>query len=328
MSYTSRMRRPLVVTATLAALLFITPLPTLAASKATFFGPIVPAECSCTNQKVEGTDMTITTAPDYGCVLQVLQNVINFAVSLSIILLTIYLVIAAFGLLTSGGKPDALTAAKTRILNVVIGLAVILTSWLIVDFVMKTLYNDAEFGPWNGILAAEGSADRCIVAREASGLTTGIIEILSGSSEGVGTTASGGVPGAKSGAVYSDAQARNVLKAGGVEIIIVDSSRALTNTRADTINQALEVKKACGCRVVVTSTTGGNHSTSGTFTHRAGYKIDLDDNAGLDRFLSGLAYAGIRNGDKAKLYKDRCGNVYAREATHWDIAVTNGVCKL
>lgn len=327
------MRRSFAIAGIFAVILLISPLGAQAQSKATFFGPIVPEECNCENQTVEGTDQKITTAPDYGCVLQVLQNVINFAVSLSTILLTIYLVIAAFGLLTSGGKSDALTAAKTRILNVVIGLAVLLTSWLIIDFVMKTLYDPTTtggtvaFGPWNGILVSGGN-DRCIVSRESSALTTGIVEIVTGTTP-VGPVAGGSTPGASSGAVYSDAQAKSALRAAGVNITIVDSSRALSNTRADTINQAIEIKRACGCTVNVTSTTGGNHGTRGVYTHRAGYKIDLDDNVvALNRFLSSLEYTGIRPKDKAKLYKDRCGNVYARESTHWDIAVTKGVCKL
>ena len=96
------------------------------AANATFFGPIVPAECHCDNQAVQGGSGSVTSAPDYGCVLQVIQNIINFGVTLATILFTIYLVITGFAFMTSGGSPQARSSARTRFLNVFVGLAVLL----------------------------------------------------------------------------------------------------------------------------------------------------------------------------------------------------------
>ena len=49
------------------------------AAEATFFGPIVPPECNC---DAEG----ILSAPDWGCVLQTIQNTINFTISIAVII--------------------------------------------------------------------------------------------------------------------------------------------------------------------------------------------------------------------------------------------------
>lgn len=177
------------------------------ASSATFFGPIVPQECHCENQpNPDPNGAPLTTAPDYGCVLQVIQNLINFAVSFSIILFVIYLAIGGFRLVTSGGSSEARSQAKQRLLNVIVGLSVLLCSWLIVDFVMKTLYNPGttnsegtKFGPWNSILAgnADPNVDRCIVAKLPNPIANGAVSanlqpISSGSGDGSGTGAATG----------------------------------------------------------------------------------------------------------------------------------------
>lgn len=167
----------------------ISPTPTYATS-ATFFGPIVPAACHCDNQ-MNPAGGTITTAPDFGCVLDTLHNAMNFGVTLATILFTIYLVITGFSFMTSGGSPGAVSKAKDRFTNVFVGLAVLLCAWLIVDFVMKTVYDQGKFGPWNAILAGQTEANRCIVVRTPSPLTNG--QIISGNPTGVSST--GGVGG-------------------------------------------------------------------------------------------------------------------------------------
>lgn len=171
----------------LVSLLFtLAVVPSVAYAQSAFFGPgnpIVPEECQCRNQpNPEGGD-PITTAPDFGCVLQVVQNLLNAIYYFAIILIVLYIVYIGFQYLSasfSGNSPGNISAAKTRIVNVVVGLVVILASWLIVDFVMKTLYDGAEFGPWNRILSDAESANRCIVANRPDGLISGTLDIISG----------------------------------------------------------------------------------------------------------------------------------------------------
>lgn len=175
------------------------------AASVDFFGPIVPAACHC--DQVTGPGGTSDSAPQYGCVLQVIQNVIRFAVSLGIVIATLALVYAGFVWMTSRGKPEQISQGRNLLINVFIGLAVLLGAWLLVDFVMKTLYREpTEFGPWNSILAANGdSAAVCIAPQKSLELSAGSAKLYTndlssgaggsspaGTSNGTGGTVSGG----------------------------------------------------------------------------------------------------------------------------------------
>ncbi|MDB4992341.1 MAG: hypothetical protein JWL75_586, partial [Parcubacteria group bacterium] len=188
-----------------AAVLLLMPLATFAQSKPTFLiKPIVPAECRCDNQKNASDGTTLTTAPDFGCVMQVVQNSINHGVSLAGIIFTIYIVIAGFAFVTARDSSEAISKAKTRITNVFIGLIVLLLAWLLVDYIMKTVYdsNSTFFGPWNTILAEKpDGSDRCIVAKNPSilatkadpsaGLTSAGPDGTGGANDGSGSAAGG-----------------------------------------------------------------------------------------------------------------------------------------
>jgi hypothetical protein len=186
------MKRIAAVGAFFVVLLLAMPMQTQASIKPTFLGPIVPQECHCDNQ-TDPRGGTITTAPDFGCVMQTFQNTVNFGVTFGIILFTIYLVIAGFSFIMSGGSSESRSKAKTRLTNVIIGIAVALLAWLIVDYVMKTLYDpSSSFGPWNSILAGKADkSDRCIVAHNSDALSN-TIATLTGVTPG---TASGPAAG-------------------------------------------------------------------------------------------------------------------------------------
>lgn len=151
-----------------------------AASAALFTGPIIPQSGSC---------VCAGSAPDWGCVLQVLQNVINFAVFLGVILCVVWIAYGGFSMMVSGGSVEARSMAKTRLLNAVVGIVVILCSWIIVDFVMKTIYEpnsvfDGQvFGPWNSILAPEEDS-YCIIPTTPQAITSGTVGILLGNPTG------------------------------------------------------------------------------------------------------------------------------------------------
>jgi len=120
-----------------------------------FFGPIIPqdAKAYCAG-----------SAFDWGGVLQVSQNVLNVIDSVAVLAVVFFFAWAGFTLITSGANPAGRTQAKNRMLNAMLGLVLILGSWLIVDTIMKVLYNPSTtfngttFGPWNKILAGDPSA--------------------------------------------------------------------------------------------------------------------------------------------------------------------------
>ncbi|MES2225181.1 MAG: pilin [Patescibacteria group bacterium] len=187
-----------VACASFALLLQLAPVPVYAATTGLFgpTNPIVPAECSCEKQKAPDGKSLITTAPAYGCVLQTLQNVVNDGISIAIVICVLWLALAGALFLMSAGNPGMREQGKTRIMNAVIGLVVILAAWLIVDFVMKTLYNEkSDFGPWNSILASKSDTDKCVVATNPTSIASGTLSILQSVTPGTssGPAAGGGV---------------------------------------------------------------------------------------------------------------------------------------
>lgn len=131
------------------------------AATATFFGPIVAEECHCPG-----------SAPSYGCVLATVQNTINFGISLACILAALALAYAGLMWVVNSTNPEGRKQASGMLLNVFVGLVIVLSAWLIIDFVMKKLYagehGSKDFGPWNSILAGQ-AGDQCIVATTPSG---------------------------------------------------------------------------------------------------------------------------------------------------------------
>ena len=155
----------------LVGLLLLIPNVTFAA-EATFFGPIVPPECNC-EAVISESGNTVPSAADWGCVLQVVQNSINFLVSASVLLVVIFVVLAGITFMTSGTNAHARESARKRIGNAVVGLLVVLAAWLVVDFIMKAIYNpDTQvngnaIGPWNAILN-KGTTPTCIVPKKSA----------------------------------------------------------------------------------------------------------------------------------------------------------------
>lgn len=149
-----------------------------AAGNATFFGPIIPPACHC-----DTAQLGYASAPDWGCVLQVIQNAMNFAISLGFIIFVLVLAYAGVLFIANPANPSARETGKTVIVNALVGLLVALCSWLLVDFVMKTLYHPeasgtgvAQLGPWNAILGGN-EGDYCIKPHNppttAGGVSTG-----------------------------------------------------------------------------------------------------------------------------------------------------------
>ena len=157
----------------LAFLLLLAPLPALAQ-----FGPIVPDVCR-------------TCPCGFGGVLAIIQNVINFIIAISIIIATIIIAWAGGLYMLSATNPESRSLANKMLINAVVGLCIVLSAWLIVDFVMKTLYNsNSEFGPWNSILIG-GSGNSCIVSKKTKPLFKGDITAVPGQGGGTGTGGTG-----------------------------------------------------------------------------------------------------------------------------------------
>ena len=161
----------------LTLFLAVVPFKTFAAG---FLGPIVPTACKCANQTIVNGSGTVGSAPDFGCILQVLQNLIKVAVSLGVIFMIFWIAYAGFMLMVSGGSAQARSQGRTRVTNALVGIFVILCAWLIVDFVMKAIYepnavfSGQKIGPWNAILAGNGD-DLCIKPTTPTAISVGTV---------------------------------------------------------------------------------------------------------------------------------------------------------
>lgn len=76
-----------------------------------------------------------------------INNLIKFFLSNILLpIIIVFILYIGFLLLTSGGKPDARSKAKTIAKNILIGLAMILGAWLIVFTIFKAFGYDTSYG--------------------------------------------------------------------------------------------------------------------------------------------------------------------------------------
>lgn len=276
-------------------------------------GGLVP----CGNE-VSGTSDTLTlSTPCQACHLfSLTQNLINFAVFLTVPLAALMFAIAGFFYLTAGGG-ERIQKAHKIFQNTLVGLIIILAAWFIIDTIMKTFTGDALL-PWNRIECAE---------------RTGPIDPNAGT-----VPPSGGSPPPSAptggGPVYTHEEAAAILQDANITVVSSTGCIGPKNTgctslegiQQDTLDHIVSVGQACNCAVTVTGGTEDGHA-AGTFSHGNGFKIDLRLTDELNTYLmENLRRAGKRGSHDR--YVDACGNEYVLEGDHWDIAVTNGVCSV
>ena len=69
----------------------------------------------------------------------VVTQVFNLAFGLAGLIALVYLIVGGYQYITSSGNPDAAEAAKGTIVNSIIGLIIVLTSFLLVNFALKQI---------------------------------------------------------------------------------------------------------------------------------------------------------------------------------------------
>jgi hypothetical protein len=172
---------------------------TFFASLVLFVGVAAPAYAA--NLPLLDPNFTIvpsacTSCPcGYGGVLQLIQNLMNVAVSLGVIAFILVAAYAGFSFMVNPTNPEGRSKAKSMLLNVVVGMVIVLAAWLFVDFIMKTLYNsNSKYGPWNEILKDTSGGSQCIQEHGVvaiPGLGNGIIDAILGGGSNQVLTATG-----------------------------------------------------------------------------------------------------------------------------------------
>lgn len=93
--------------------------------------------------------------------VDLINNILVWLFGIIFIIFTIIMIVAGFGLVTSGGNPSALQAAKSKFTNAIIGIFIVLAAWLIVDTVMRSVVGGGStgvpigeivnWGPWSAV---------------------------------------------------------------------------------------------------------------------------------------------------------------------------------
>lgn len=190
------------------------------------------------------------------------NNVIRFLIVLSILLATIMFIWAGFLFVTSGGNQTQLQKGKKMFMDVLIGIIIVLTGFLIVDTVMKTLAGNSLMGggPWNQI--------ECVP--NPSAISTGVWDPSQGGSVSVSPGTGGSTSGISvSGPTMTAAEARAALTERG---IAVNSGVNLEGVNASMIDQIIATGNETGRPLTITSARDGSHENG---CHAAGTCLDV-----------------------------------------------------
>jgi len=277
---------------------------------------ITPGLVSCSGLDCNACELVKTT-----------NRVVNFFITLLTIAATIMFVMAGFKLVTSGGDTSARQSAKNMFVAILIGFIIVLSAWLLVDTVLKTLTQD-DSGQGLGLEAWTTIECGGITNTKTKNDNTYNADVDS-SAPGlcVGATCSGdqgdGLRGSvDTGGGLSDTAARSVLSSSGVTVWESGpGNTSLEGINTATLNEVVNLKSACNCNVVVTGGTEAGFHADGQYSHENGYKIDVDDSNDVTSYITNnYTYTGVRS-DGATLYQSPGGTVYAKEGNHWDILV-------
>ncbi|MCE9643859.1 pilin [Candidatus Parcubacteria bacterium] len=86
-------------------------------------------------------------------VVKAVNNVISFMFYLATVVAVLLFVYAGAKLMMAGGDPSAMTKAKEILWNVIIGAAIMLCAYVVIDTVLKTVLSPEarQYGPWNEV---------------------------------------------------------------------------------------------------------------------------------------------------------------------------------
>lgn len=192
-----------------------------------------------------------------GAFLQFIQNIMNVLISFAVVVMSLIIAWAGFLFVASAANPESRSKARSMLINAFIGLFIVLSAWLIVDFIMKHLYGDGStaFGPWNKILVLDGS--QCIDVNNNLGKIEGLPGVVGIGVNGVaGGTAGGGASGYEVGSGHNcPAADPSTMKAfpssvtsGGPESATPATVENFLAMRAEALKTGIDLKVTDGYR--------------------------------------------------------------------------------
>lgn len=186
-------------------------------------------------------------------IVQVANDLVKWLVIAMASIGGLVLMYAGVKMVTAGGNPGAIDAAKEMMINMLVGYLILLSAWLVIDTVMKGLVGNTlpGYGPWNEIQCSTDPQSAPLAAPQT--VTTGA---PTGVSAGGGRAQLGTGPCAPD-VVMSGAQA------GGY---------TLTQAQANTLSCIAIAESSCSNRPPgATQPNGQPTSASGMFQIVFGY---------------------------------------------------------
>ncbi len=245
--------------------------------------------------------------------VQLGQNIIDWFIKVAASVIALTFAWGGAKMVMSGGDTGAVSSARSMMTNAVVGFMILMAGYLIVDTVLKLFLNDQSYGVWNKV--------QCTVAPPS---TTGTTPNVIGAPSGQGPVSTTGLTQDAAMNRLSGAGIAVTSSSGAVKADCTGTSgcTSLQGMKEATVQDAIDLKRDCGCDITITGGTEGNGGHSGgTMSHSNGYKYDVRLNDKLNTYIT-TNYTDIgKRSDGAQMYRAPDGVIYAREGDHWDVQV-------
>jgi hypothetical protein len=83
--------------------------------------------------------------------LQLFQNLLNFAFTISIPIATLVIAYGGFRIMTAAGSPTGLKAGRDAITAALIGVVIVFGAWIIINTLLNVVGANSSVAPWNQI---------------------------------------------------------------------------------------------------------------------------------------------------------------------------------
>ncbi len=257
----------------------------------------------CGGTNADGTPQPACTVCDLLKLIDKIKNLVLLFILPTIG--AILVVVSGFMFVLGGQFPGRVQQAKSILLNVAIGVAIVSLAWLFTNTILQSFAKgDNVSNSWTSI--------EC-TAPEATLPPTG------------GTGGTGGTTG--TGTSAAETAARNYLAAHGIGVNNppcpagqTTGCTTLAGVRQQTLDAIVSLKNRCNCSVTITAGSEGGHEP-GTYSHATGYKVDLRYDTNTFSTITHFPQLPTRS-DGAEQWQDPAtGAIYALESDHWDVLV-------
>ncbi len=300
---------------------------------AAFAASLVP--CGTTPLSANPTQQEIINATSCSlCNLeQLVQNIINYLIGLSIPIAVGLFAWAGILLFTSAESPANITKAKKIFSSALIGFVIVISAWLIVQTVLTALTGGS--GSWNTLQCS--TADRPRESQVTDMVNA--VTVVQGDSGVVANENAIGNVDTSFVAQRFDQINRDDFASHGVTVNKPDCTSSgqtdctsvgglqkVTIAGADALGDILRQQDPTCANVGCVVITGGNEAghAAGVESHASGCKLDFRQTPQLTSYITtNGGTPTTRTSDGAQQYTIN-GVIYAGESDHWDVQYCAG----